>query len=298
MMRSESPVPTMAAEKYLVLGASGLVGSRVVDRLAREGREVHGATRNPRGPRDIRLDLLDRETFEPALRGMTTVMLISRPGDEDAHLHAGPFIEAMSAAGVRRVVVLSALGAEKRPEFSLRKVELLVEASGMEWTHVRPNFFMQMLALPPLSTEIAARGTLSLPLAKAAVAYVDADDVAAVLHRALTDASLAGQGLAVSGPEALTHGQIVAAISDAMAADVRYVELDEEAARSMMLARGFAPRHVERVLTFYRLIREGFCSEADQRIARLLGRPLCTWKEFVGRSAAAWRSGSGQDLRR
>lgn len=277
-------------EKVLVLGASGLVGSRVVDLLAREGRDVTGASREPRGPEQRKLDLLDPGSFPPALDGITTVMLMSRPGDEDAHLHAGPLVQAMVAAGVQRVVTLSALGAEQRPEFSLRKVEVLVEQSGLSWTHVRPNFFMQMLALPPLSTEIAARGTLSLPLANAAIAYVDADDVAAVLHRALVDPSLAGQGLTVSGPRALTHAEIAASISEAVGADVRYIELDEDAARQLMLARGFAPRHVERVLTFYRLIRAGFCSEPDQRLQDLLGRPLRTWEDFVRGSARAWRS--------
>lgn len=96
--------------KYLVLGASGLVGSRVVERLAKERKDVCGATRNPRGAGEVRLDPLQEETFGAALAGMTTVMLISRPGDEDAHLHAEPFVEAMVSAGVRRVVVLSALG--------------------------------------------------------------------------------------------------------------------------------------------------------------------------------------------
>ena len=166
------------SERFLVLGASGLVGRHVVQRLEEEGRTVVCATRNPAAARDVYFDLLDPASFGRALDGASTVMLISRPGDEDAHVHAKPFIDSMRRSGVRRVVVLSALGAQLRPDFSLRKVEVLVEDSGMRWTHVRPNFFMQMLALPPLATEIAARGTLSLPLAGAAIAYVDARDVA------------------------------------------------------------------------------------------------------------------------
>jgi uncharacterized protein YbjT (DUF2867 family) len=275
-------------QKYLVLGASGLIGRRLVDALLKEGRDVRGATRKPQGPEDVRLDLTDEETFGPALAGATTVMLMSRPGDEDAHLFAEPFIEAMVSTGVRRVVVLSALGAERRPEFSLRKVELLVERSGLEWTHVRPNFFMQMLALPPLSTEIATRGTLSLPLGDAAIAYVHAHDVAALLHRALLDASLSGQGLTLSGPEALNHHQVVESIGDTVDRAVRYIELEDDAARAMMLTRGFAPPHVERVLTFYRLIREGFCSAPDESIATLLGRPLRKWTDFVQESRQVW----------
>lgn len=279
------------SERFLVLGASGLVGRQVVRMLEEERRSVVRATRNPATPEDAYFDLLEPATFGPALEGASAVMLISRPGDEDAHVHAGPFIDAMRRGGVRRVVVLSALGAELRPDFSLRKVELLVEDSGLSWTHVRPNFFMQMLALPPLATEIAARGTLSLPLADAAIAYVDAHDVAAVLHRALVDESLAGQGITLSGPEALDHFQLTASLSQAIGRPVRYVQLEEAAARELMLARGFAPRHVGRVLTFYSLIRDGFCSQPDSRVAALLGRPLRTWSGFVRQAAAAWKEG-------
>jgi Predicted nucleoside-diphosphate-sugar epimerases len=62
-----------------------------------------------------------------------------------------------------------------------------------------------MLCRPPLNTEIALHDTLSLPLGNARIAYVDAQDVAAVLFRALIDPSLVSRTFDVSGPQALTH---------------------------------------------------------------------------------------------
>ena len=275
-------------ERFLVLGATGLVGSLVLRQLLESGHDAWGATRRPGSARQVRLDLLEPASFAPALRGISTVMLMSRPGDEDAHLVAEPFVGAMVQAGVRRVVVLSALGAERRPGFSLRQVEQLVERSGLAWTHVRPNFFMQMLALPPLASEISARGSLSLPLDGARIAYVDAHDVAAVVHRALVDESLCGQGLAVSGPRAWSHDELTQVLSSALGREVRYVRLQEDEARSLMKERGFPARQVERVLVFYRLIREGFCEREDRGIASLLGRPLNSWEGFVAANTGAW----------
>jgi uncharacterized protein YbjT (DUF2867 family) len=280
------------SDRFLVLGASGQVGGHVLEMLRQDGREAVGASRTPKDQHWVRFDWLDQDTFSPALQGITTVLLECRPGDEDADRYAAPFISAMVDAGVRRVVLLSALGAAKRPEFSLRKVELLVEASGLAWTHIRPNFFFQMLARPPLSSEIALHGTLSLPLGDARIAYVDADDVAALLFKALTDQSLAGRAIELSGPEALTHEEIVQHIAQQTGRAIRFVNLSEDEARALLLSRGFPPSHTERVMRFYSLCRQGYCAAPDTEAGQILGRPLNHFETFVEANQAAWQLGA------
>jgi uncharacterized protein YbjT (DUF2867 family) len=260
--------------RFLVLGASGLVGGHVLQLLLHHGYDAVGASRRQTGHRWVPFDLLDPRTHAPALAGATGVMLLSRPGDELAQQHAQAFIDAMVAAKIQRVVVLSALGAAQRPDFSLRKVELLVEASGLEWTHIRPNFFAQIFARPPLSTEIAAHRTLTLPLGDARVAYVDARDVAAMICKALTEPGLAGKAIDLNGPEALTHETIARQIGTLLGAPVSYVNITEESARDLLSRRGFPAPQAERVLRFYALCRQGACATPDTQAARLLGRPL------------------------
>lgn len=272
----------------MVLGASGLVGGLVFKMLQTEGYDAVGASRTPRGDRWRVLDLLDPKTFSRALQDIATVMLISAPGDEAAHLHGKSFIESMLSAGVERVVVLSALGAGLYPELSNRKVELLVEETGLSWTHVRPNFFLQMLSRPPLCAEIAKEDTLSLPLGNARMAYVDARDVAAVLFRALTDPALAGRALEVSGSEALTHEEIVAHISRKIGRTIRYVALSEPEARVLLQSRGYPDKHIARILGFYALCRQGHCAQPDHEIAKLLGRPLRTLNDEIEENYRAW----------
>lgn len=275
-------------ERCLILGAGGTVGRRVLKTMRDLGHAVKGASRRIVGPDYVHFDLLEPTTYDGALAHVDTVLLVSRPGDEDAHLHAVPFVAAMVRQRVARVVVLSALGAESRDEFSLHKVETLVERSGMAWTHVRPNFFMQMLASPPLSTEIATRSTLSLPLDDAKIAYVDADDVAAVLVQALIDPSLSCQGIDVSGPRSLGHDEVATLISRQVGREIRYVPLDEDAARRLLGIRGLSPTHIERVLRFYALARQGWCESADTSVTEMLGRPLGTFEAFVVANAPAW----------
>src|SRR5512140_27951 len=142
----------------LVIGATGEVGSRVLAELGTRGVPVRAASRQPAvasaasapcasGPVDwVRFDLEAPETFDPALAGVARVFLIARPGDDDADRPARPLVQAMLRAGVRHVVDLSAMGAETRDDFALRKIELMLERSGMEWTHLRRNWFMQIFS--------------------------------------------------------------------------------------------------------------------------------------------------------
>jgi uncharacterized protein YbjT (DUF2867 family) len=88
-------------DRFLVLGASGQVGGRVLEMLRQDGHEAVGASRTPKGPNWVRFDWLDPKTFSPALQGITSVLLMCRPGDEDADRYAAPFISAMVDAGVR-----------------------------------------------------------------------------------------------------------------------------------------------------------------------------------------------------
>ena len=276
-------------DSFLILGATGTIGGRVLDILAGEGRAVTGASRSRTGRGWAALDITDPSTFHAALDGISVVMLMARPGDEEAHVYAEPLIEEMVRRGVRKVVFLSALGAGSRPKFSIRKVEKLVESSGLDWTFVRPNFFMQMLATPPISAEIARHGTLSLPLAGSRTAYVDADDVAAVLARALTDPALDRKAVDVNGPQALDHYEVAERISAAAGRPITYVPLTEEAARALLSSR-FPRPQTERLLRFYALVREGRCAEPDRSVAGLLGRPLIRFSDFASANSAAWRA--------
>src|SRR5262249_45629900 len=107
-------------------GASFKVGVR--------GRQVPGTPSLP-------IDFAKSESLAPALQGITTLFLLSNA----VALEVG-VVKAAKAAGVKRVVKLSAWGAAEEA-FSFAKwhraVEREIEKSGLEWTFLRPNAFMQ-----------------------------------------------------------------------------------------------------------------------------------------------------------
>jgi uncharacterized protein YbjT (DUF2867 family) len=283
--------------RVLVIGATGTVGGALVSELRRVGAEVRGATRDPAAaaardllPADawVPFDLERPETFPGALAGVDRVFLVARPGDDAPERTALPLLAEMARQGVRHVVDLSALGAEQREEFGLRKVERALEASGMAWTHLRPNWFMQVFTGGPLHADLRRTGAFHLAAGDARVSYVDARDIAAVAAAALTRPAHEGHAYTLTGPAGLTGAEVAAALSAAAGRPLDYVALDEEVARQALTA-ALGARWAERLVGFYRLVRAGWCAPVSPAVEQVLGRPPVAFADFAREHAAAWR---------
>jgi uncharacterized protein YbjT (DUF2867 family) len=278
----------------LVLGATGQVGAALVAALARRGEEVAAATRRPGqgsaglGAAWVRFDYDDEGTFAPALSGADRVFLAVRPGDDDADRTAIPFIDAARDAGVRRVVALTAMGVERLDGTALRTIERHLEQSGLAWTHLRPNFFMQIFAREPLLASIRDAAVLRVPAANAALSFVDVRDVADVAATVLTTPGHEERAYTLTGPAALTHGDVATLIAGATGRPVRYEPLDDDQARTVLSGAGLAPPRVERLLGFYRLVRAGWCGAVSPAVAAILGRAPARMEGFVHERATAW----------
>lgn len=289
-------------DKILVIGATGTVGGHLAEELARRGEWVRAATRDPaRAARrsggavePVAFDLERPETFAPALAGVGRVFLIARPGDEEADRVAAPLIDEMRRRGVRRVVNLTAIGVEQRDDMALRKVELLVEASGVPFTHLRPNFFMQVFSTGPLLAALRATGALHLPAEGARISYIDARDIAAAAAVALTEPGHTGKAYTLTGPEPLDHHEVARALSEAAGRPIRYVPISEDAARGAIAASGLSAPRVERLIGFYRLVRKGLAAPVSPDVEAILGRPAGSFAQFARDHASCWAADAPQ----
>jgi len=283
--------------RILVIGATGTVGSAVVGELVRAGADVRGATRDPAAAATrgllppgawIPFDLERPETFPGALDGVARVFLVARPGDDTPERLALPLVAEMVRHGVRHVVDLSAMGAERREDFGLRKVERALEASGMGWTHLRPNWFMQVFTGGPLLADLRRTGAFHTPAGEARISYVDGRDIAAVAAAALTRPGHDGRAYTLTGPAALSGDEVAAALSAAAGRPLRYVALDEADARRALTA-ALGERWAERLVGFYRLVRAGACAPISPAVEEVLGRAPTAFADFAREHAAVWR---------
>lgn len=229
----------------LVTGATGNVGRRLVERLAAEGRPVRALTREPRkarfpaGVEVVGGDLTDPASVETALEGVTALHLIAAHGPSYRTLPNGPELAALAvAAGVRRVTTLwnGAHG----------PVEEAVEAGGLEWTHLRPGEFMSNALT--WAEEIRAEGVVREPFAAVRHAPVHEADIAAVAAAALTGEGHANRAYTLTGPEAITVREQVAALARAVGRPIRYEEQSPARAGERMRAAGVDAASVDFIL--------------------------------------------------
>lgn len=221
----------------LVSGATGNVGGELLRQLSAEGIAVRALTRDPARsalPADVDVvkgDFGTPRSLAKALSGVEGLFLMVS-GQEAAVL-----AEA-ARAGVRRIVLLSSVAVESRPESFIGRMHLeaerAVEESGLEWTFLRPGqFASNTRAWAP---QIAAGDVVRTPFARVGLPAVHPADIAAVALAALTEEGHAGAVHTLTGPQPVTPVEQVAAIGRAIGRKLRHEEITAEQARQEMAA--------------------------------------------------------------
>ncbi|MEU9021672.1 NAD(P)H-binding protein [Actinomadura sp. NPDC048394] len=263
----------------LVTGATGNVGRHLVGELLCADVKVRALTRDPataRLPGEVEV----ARTDEMPLDGVTSMFL--NPAVFWTGL--GDVLERARDHGVRRIVMLSssaALDDDPRNAIGAHHLELerAIEATGLEWTFVRPGEFATN-ALAWADT-IRAGEPVREPYARARSAPIHERDIAAVAARALLSDGLVGAKPVLSGPEALTHPEMVEIIGAAAGVPARFEEISPEQAREEMLSRPYMREGIVDALLRVRAEAADRDVEISPEVERITGRPARTFAEWA-----------------
>ena len=180
-----------------ITGATGFVGSAVLDAALAEGHQVRALARRDQSPREgvewVRGDLGDTAALAALCQGADAVIHVAGltntpdPAEFETANVTGTanVLAAMGGAGVRRLVFVSSLAA-REPKLSAygaskARAEALVEASGLDWTTVRPPGVYGPRDIDYLDMFRTAKwGFVPLPPGGAS-SIIHADDLAALL---------------------------------------------------------------------------------------------------------------------
>lgn len=276
----------------LVTGATGTNGKELVRQLAAKGARVRALARNrdkataELGGPNVEIvegDFNRPETLEGALAGgVEHVFLVTSPGPQMAE-QEGNMIDACTRAGVRHVVKLSAMGAGVNSPITLGRVhgesEKRLEDSGLAFTHLRPNAFMQnTLGFAPT---IHAQGVFYAPAGDGHVSLVDVRDIAAVAAVALTEPGHEGQTYEITGPEALSYYDVAEILSETLGRKVTYVDVPPEAAKAGMIGSGMSEWMADAISELFGVWRAGHGSKVTDVVRQVGKTEPHTFVEFA-----------------
>jgi uncharacterized protein YbjT (DUF2867 family) len=263
---------------FLVLGGTGKTGRRLARRLTEAGHTVRAASRSG----DVRFDWADPATHDTALAGADGVYVVPPA----LRLDWGPDVAALlaraEAHGVRRAVLLGARGGQLDPSGPLAVAEAALREGGLEWTVVRPSWFMQNFT-EGLFAGGLREGVLVAPAGQGAHPFVDVEDIAAVAAAALTEDGHAGQAYDLSGPEALTFAQAAEALG------ARHVDPGLDAWRAEAVAHGLPEPYADLLGRLFGLIAAGDDAQRSDGVQRALGREPSSFAAWAEREAGALR---------
>lgn len=278
------------SDHILVTGAGGKLGREVVKQLRAAGHTVHGATRAPeRLPGSVLFDWTRPDTWRSAIGTARQVFLTARPLDIAAAAILPDFIDRCGEAGVEHVVFSSAFGTDEQPAGPLGLVESYLRYSGLAWTILRPNFFMENFSHGWLLPEIATQGTITLAAGDGRTSFISVVDVAAVAAAVLAERALRGDVHDLTGGDALSHTAVAAKLTKASQRPVNYVPIEPLAMRERGRRAGLPGGQLEYLMIMYRQVRAGKAAKVQPTVSRLLGRKPIAFADFAAANATAWR---------
>jgi uncharacterized protein YbjT (DUF2867 family) len=274
----------------LVTGATGTNGVALIEALLNRAERVRALVRDPvkaaeRFAPEVELsrgDLADPESIDAALEGVDKVFLLSAVDPRQVELEAN-VTDAARRAGVAHLVKFSVYNASPDSRVPLVRwhgeSERHVERSGLPWTFLRPNMFMQELLRQAES--IRAQGQFYLPLADARVSLVDVRDLADVAATVLTTPGHAGKAYTLTGPQSLSFNEVAATLSRAAGRPIAYVPVSMDAFRQTFVAAG-APRWlVDAIADLYASFLAGDNAPVADGVQRVTGRPPRSLEQFA-----------------
>ena len=281
--------------KIFVTGPGGTVGRELVRQLQANSipfrAGYHSAEKvsaaRECGIEAVQIDFAHPTDLQAAFDGCEKLFLLGPNTVDQAEIELAA-VDAARSTGVRHIVKQSVLHAQEEA-FSLarvhRVVEKSIEASGIAWTFLRPNSFMQN-TVTFMGDTICGENSFYTASGDVGVSYVDVKDIAAVAVRALSEPIHEGHAYALTGPKALTHDQLAEELSGILGRKITHVSLSSDDYLQGMLASGMPAELAERMLDLERYIREGRPGFVTGDVAAVTGEAPRSFSEFARETAA------------
>lgn len=282
----------------LVTGATGTVGTHLLRALVARGHKARAfvrdrakATRRHGLDVDVAVgDFSDPNSVHAALDGIEQVFLSCANHPSQAEWETA-VIDAAAAAGVHRIVKLSALGAEVGSPVAFLDAHARIEEHLRGTTNVvsvllQPAFMMSNLLAA--ADGVRQTAALFLPAAGAKIAMIDPRDIADAAVEALTGNGHDGRTYQLTGPQAITFDDVAEQLSTVLGRPIGFVPVPDDDAVAALVSAGTPQWFATNVVAQFRLLRQGTQTQVQDSVATLTGRQPRPVAQFLRDHAAAF----------
>ncbi|MBL7557267.1 MAG: NAD(P)H-binding protein [Bdellovibrionaceae bacterium] len=274
--------------KVLVIGASGTVGTELVKLLKAKGQPVAEATsKKDLKQGQVHLNLLNQDGIEDAFENVDRVFLLSPPGHTNQDKLLLPLIEMAKSKKVKKVVLMTAMGANAVESASLRIAEIQLEKSGLNYNIIRPNWFMQNFNSYWIQG-INNDGKIYLPVAKAKGSFIDARDIAAVAAELLVSDKFNNQDFDLTGSDVINHDQVAEILSITTGRKISYQDIEPAAMRAGLIGAGLPKDYAEFMLVILDFFKQGYAERTTDAIEKITGRKPISFKKYAEDYKSSW----------
>ena len=278
-----------------VTGATGTVGSAVVEHLLRLGQAVIAGIRDQSDSARIPHPAVIRQfSFEadPAqlddgLEGADRLFLMRPPAIADVQRTLFPVIDAANRRGIRQIAFLSLQGVQANRKTPHHAVEQYLRETRSPYTFLRPNFFMHNLATT-YAGPIRERGEVFVPAGRSRTAFIDARDVGRVAATTLSQPGHIGKKYTLSGEQSHTYREVAMILTDVLGRPIRYSMPTEDQYLAQLAADNAPEDYIAVQKMIHRVVRLNISAFPNRSIRKLSGQPAITLRQFALDNMSVW----------
>ncbi|MAF90241.1 MAG: nucleoside-diphosphate sugar epimerase [Bdellovibrionaceae bacterium] len=276
------------SNKILVIGSNGTVGQEIVNQLRAKAEPLKLATsKSPSSNEYVQLNLSTGEGLDSAFEGVDRAFLLSPPGFADQYSLLSPAIAKAKEKALKKVVLMTAMGADADENSAFRRAELELIQSGMDYNIIRPNWFFQNFNTFWLHDLLEER-KIKLPAGDAKVSFIDSRDISSVAVKLLTTDEFVNKEFNLTGPESINHREVADAIENEIGETVEYKEVEPQVLGDVLLNVGLPKDYVDFMLLIFGYLKEGYNSQITNSVEEIIGRKPISLNQYVADNKKSW----------
>lgn len=278
-----------------VTGATGVVGSAVVQNLLDRGERVVAGVRDPasadRLPSGVEAREFDfgasLEDVARCLQGMDRLFLMRPPPIADVARFLFPVVDVARRVGMRQVVFLSLQGVQANRATPHHAMESYLRHTDAPYTFLRPNFFMQNLSTT-YADQIRDTSEIVVPAGRSRTAFIDARDIGKVAAAVFTSDGHLRRAYTLSGEQSLSYADVARIMSRVLGRTISYTRPSEADYLTALAAQGRPDDYIAVQKMIYRVVRLNISAIPNRMVRRLTGDPATTFEAFAHDYRDVW----------